>query len=86
MISMRANSFVAQRAVDLVLAYGRRFTATRDLRRLLITSTGGLGDGVLLSSLIQHIRASDFAIEIGVMAWFGARQALATLPDLYFHR
>jgi heptosyltransferase-2 len=57
----------------------------RRVRRLLVTSTGGLGDGVLVGSLIQHLRARTPDLEVGVLARFGARAALTALPNVHAH-
>ena len=59
--------------------------ANRLVRRLLVTSTGGLGDGVLVASLIQHLRECNPELEVGVLARFGARAALTTLPNVRVH-
>ncbi len=77
-------------AVALLAVYARltgltRWRAKRPVRRILVTSTGGLGDGVLIGSLIQHLRARDRALAVGVLARFGARAALAALPDVRVH-
>jgi lipopolysaccharide heptosyltransferase II len=49
-------------------------------KRLLVTSMGGLGDGVLLASIIQHLQRLDPALAIEVLADYGARSALELLP------
>jgi heptosyltransferase-2 len=57
----------------------------RCARRVLVTSSGGLGDGVLVGSLVQHLQARTPELEVGVLARFGARAALTALPDVHAH-
>lgn len=81
-----ASSFTTRRVLDLMGAWSSRAAPRTKPRRLLVTSSGGLGDGVLLSSAVQHLQAADSTIAIGILAWFGARRALAALPRVYVHR
>lgn len=85
-----ASSLLERRALPLLVGYARisRLTyglSSRPPRRLLITSTGGLGDGVMLNAIIHHLRACDPPLEVGVMARFGAKDALAATPSVTSH-
>jgi lipopolysaccharide heptosyltransferase II len=70
-------------ALPLLAGYARLshlvHAPSEPIRRLLVTSTGGLGDGVLLNSLIYHLRRCDPPLEIGVMAQFGAKDVLESI-------
>ncbi|HZP45738.1 MAG TPA: glycosyltransferase family 9 protein [Candidatus Binataceae bacterium] len=75
----------------LLALYGRisdfrRRPSPRPPHRLLVVTTGGIGDGVLLHAIIHHLRRLSPTMEVGILAGFGAAEALAGLRDARFHQ
>ncbi len=85
-----ARPWVTKSAVGLLRTYAwlrqlRQGKMNEPLQRLLVTSTGGVGDGVLVGSLIHHLRICNPELRVGILAKFGARDALATIPGVRIH-
>lgn len=85
-----ARPWVVKSAVGMLQTYAwlhqlRQAKKNEPLQRLLVTSTGGVGDGVLVGSIIHHLRVCSPELRVGILAKFGAHDALATIPGVRIH-
>lgn len=83
-MKLHPDSLVGRQAARFIALYGRLRAddGSTQVKRLLVTTMGGLGDGVLLGSIIQHLQLAAPTITIEVLADHGARAAIELLPGI----
>jgi ADP-heptose:LPS heptosyltransferase len=54
-------------------------------QRLLVVKVFGMGDGVLIRSLIEHLKARNLGLEIGVLLGPATRESLTLGSDFWIH-
>src|SRR5687768_4155872 len=55
------------------------------VRRLLIVKLVGMGDAVLIRSLMHHLKCAHPHLEIGALAGPATREVLETIPEVRLH-